>query len=103
MIIHTVVFKIRHPKESAEEQEFLRDGTALGKLPMVQNFHCFRQVSIKNNFEFGFSMEFASQKEYDAYNQHPEHVRFVETRWKPEIEDFLEIDYVTYNPSRVEC
>ena len=41
-------------------------------------------------------MEFASQQDYDVYNTHPEHVRFVETRWKPEVLDFIELDYVLY-------
>ena len=97
MIIHTVAFKIRHPNGSKEEQDFLRAGKALGKLPMVRNFQCFRQVSRKNDFEWGFSMEFKSQLEYDAYSDHPNHVDFVETRWKPEVEKFLEIDYVQYD------
>ena len=38
-------------------------------------------------------MEFADQAAYEAYNQHPDHVRFVQDRWLNEVEDFLEIDY----------
>jgi hypothetical protein len=38
-------------------------------------------------------MEFADTAAYEAYNQHPDHVRFVETRWVPEVDEFLEIDY----------
>ena len=30
---------------------------------------------------------------YAAYNEHPDHVRFVQERWLAEIADFLEIDY----------
>ena len=97
MIIHTVAFKTKHPQGSPEEQDFLKAGIALGELEMVENFQCFRQVSPKNDFEFGFSMEFESGSEYEAYNRHPEHVRFVETRWKPEVETFMEIDYVKYD------
>lgn len=66
---------------------------ALGDLPMVQSFRCFRQVSAKNDFDFGFSMEFVSEEDYQAYNQHPVHVAFVSTRWIPEVENFLELDY----------
>ncbi len=97
MIIHTVAFKTRHAIGSEEEKEFLRAGIALGKLPMVTNFKCYKQVSQKNDFQYGFFMEFASQDAYDAYNGHPDHVQFVETRWKPEVEDFLEIDYVDHD------
>lgn len=96
MIIHTVAFKTKHSQGSKEEVDFLRAGKALGNLPMVGNFQCYKQVSQKNEFEFGFSMEFASPIEYAAYNAHPDHVKFVETRWIPEVETFIEIDYVNY-------
>ena len=42
--------------------------------------------------------EFDSQEGYEAYNVHPEHVSFVEKRWKLEVAEFLEIDYVPFNP-----
>jgi hypothetical protein len=53
-------------------------------------------VGKKNTFTFGLSMEFASQQDYDAYNTHSDHVHFVEARWKPEVLDFIELDYVQY-------
>jgi hypothetical protein len=51
-------------------------------------------VSPKNAYTFGFSMEFANQADYDTYNDHPLHVAFVRDRWKVEVSDFMEIDYV---------
>ena len=41
-------------------------------------------------------MEFASTADYNTYNEHPIHVQFVETRWIPEVVDFMEIDYEPY-------
>jgi hypothetical protein len=41
-------------------------------------------------------MEFDSSADYDNYNSHPLHVEFVQTRWIPEVTDFMEIDYVPY-------
>ena len=38
-------------------------------------------------------MEFDGAEAYAAYNAHPDHVRFVEERWIPEVADFLEINY----------
>lgn len=95
MIRHTVVFTLKHAHGSLQEKAFLRDAKiALEAIPGVEKFEQLRQVSTKNDFEFGFSMEFADQAAYDAYNAHPKHVRFVEERWKREVQDFLEIDYV---------
>jgi hypothetical protein len=98
MIRHTVAFKLKHPSGSQAETSFLLAAQVLTRIPTVRNFEWLRQVSPKNKFAFGFSMEFASQQDYDAYNVHPEHMRFVETRWKPEVADFQEIDYVPFVP-----
>ena len=94
MIRHTVVFTLKHPQGSAEEKTFLEDAVVLTKIPTVQNFEQLKQVSTKNGYKFGFSMEFADQAAYDAYNDHPIHVAFVRDRWKTEVSDFMEIDYV---------
>lgn len=94
MIRHTVVFNLKHAHGSLQEKAFLRDALVLKEIPGVKKFEQLRQVSKKNDYEFGFSMEFADQAAYDAYNVHPKHVKFVEERWKREVERFLEIDYV---------
>ena len=99
MIRHTVAFKLKHPPASEAERAFLIAAKVLISIPTVRHFECLRQVGTKNNFDFGFSMEFASQSDYEAYNTHPEHVNFVETRWKPEVVDFVEIDYVPFEPA----
>jgi hypothetical protein len=93
MIRHTVVFRLKHPGDSPEEKDFLAAALALVKIPGVEKFEQLRQVSAKNDYSFGFSMEFADQAAYDGYNDHPVHVAFVRDRWMEEVEAFLEIDY----------
>ena len=94
MIRHTVVFTLKHAQGSAEEKKFLEDALVLTSIPTVQSFERLKQVSRKNAYKFGFSMEFADQADYDTYDSHPVHVAFVRDRWKTEVTDFLEIDYV---------
>lgn len=94
MIRHTVVFTLKHAHGSLQEKAFLRDAKVLAEIPGVEKFEQLRQVSPKNDYEFGFSMEFADQAAYDAYNSHPKHVKFVKERWEREVERFLEIDHV---------
>jgi quinol monooxygenase YgiN len=93
MIRHTVAFRLKHAKGSAEERAFLSAAEVLAKIPGVQKFEKLRQVSPKNEFSFGFSMEFADQAAYQGYNDHPEHTRFVKELWTPQVEKFLETDY----------
>ena len=71
----------------------VRDRAALEAIPGVEKFEQLRQVSKKNDYAFGFSMEFADQAAYDGYNAHPRHVKFVRDRWEREVSKFLEIDY----------
>lgn len=88
-----MVFKLKHRQDGAKEQDFLEAARKLAAIPGVENFECLKQISRKNNFEFGLSMEFANQQLYDQYNNHPDHVAFIQQRWLKEVEDFLEIDY----------
>lgn len=94
MIRHSVIFTLKHPAGSDQELAFLRDARILNDIPGVEKFEQLRQVSPKNDYAFGFSMEFADQAAYSAYDSHPHHVAFVRDRWVPEVEKFLEIDYV---------
>ena len=66
MIRHTVAFKLKHSSGSESEASFLKAAQVLTSIPTVRNFEWLRQVSPKNKFEFGFSMEFASQQDYDG-------------------------------------
>lgn len=92
-IRHTVVFTLKHEKDSPEEADFINDIKNLAAIPGVEKFEFMKQISKKNNYDYGLSMEFADQKAYDAYNQHPDHVAFVQNRWLKEVKEFMEIDF----------
>ncbi len=92
-IQHMVIFNLRYQEDSDEARKFLEDGRRiLTAIPVVQNFQAFKQVSEKNDYQYGFSMVFANQEDYNTYNEHPDHVAFVQDRWLKEVTDFLEID-----------
>src|SRR3954464_15981 len=92
-IRHMVVFAPVHPPGSEAERDFLAAAERLAAIPGVEAFELLAEVSPKNNYRFGISMEFADRPAYERYNGHPDHVRFVEERWLREVTDFLEIDY----------
>jgi Stress responsive A/B Barrel Domain len=94
MIRHTVVFNLKHAKGSLLENEFLEAADVLADIPGVEKFEKLKQISPKNDYAFGFSMEFKDQAAYSAYNVHPWHVAFVRDRWLLEVAQFMEIDYV---------
>jgi hypothetical protein len=97
MIRHTVVFKLKHPSGSPEEATFLRAISRLREIPIVKKFEVLRQISKKNSYQFGLSMEFDDQPELQTYKEHPDHVAFVTGPWKNEVTDYMEIDYQPIN------
>ncbi|MFC8679888.1 Dabb family protein [Microbacterium ureisolvens] len=94
-IQHTVVFRLAHAPGSSEEAEFLADArAALTSIPGVEDFRINRQVSPKSDLAHQFTMLFADDAAYQAYNDHPTHVSFVAERWVPEVAEFQEYDFV---------
>ena len=92
-IRHTVVFTLAHSAGSPAESDFLQAAERLASIPGVEAFELLAEVSPKNDYRFGISMEFSDRTAYERYNAHPEHVRFVQERWLSEVSDFLELDY----------
>ena len=66
----------------------------------MEAFELLAEVSPKNSYRFGISMEFADRAAYDGYNEHPDHVRFVQARWLAEVSDFLELYYAAVETGR---
>ena len=94
---HSVFFKLRYPKNSVEEKLFFEAVNTLIAIPGILNFQCIKQISTKNDFEYGIIMEFNTQQEYDFYASHPLHSEFVQQHWIPSVEKFMELDYETIN------
>ncbi|MET3942009.1 heme-degrading monooxygenase HmoA [Paenibacillus sp. PvP094] len=96
-ITHMVTFTLYAGKDTAEAEAFLKESAdALAVIPGVENFQVLRQVSAKNEFDYGFSMVFADQAAYEAYNEHPVHRKYVEERWEKEVSRFQEIDLINH-------
>lgn len=93
MIHHTVFFKFKVSLSEVEMQAFFKEANLLSAIPGVQNFQVLREISPKNDFEFGLSMVFENATVYKNYNDHPNHISFVQHYWLTMVEDFLEIDF----------
>jgi hypothetical protein len=92
-IRHAVVFKLKYVKGSAEEQDFLLAAQGLSHIPGVHRFEMLRQTGKKNTFEYCLSMEFDSNEAYGQYSASPIHATFVQTYWKRDVAEFLELDF----------
>lgn len=93
MIIHSVILKLKSELSSEDRQAFFDGVYTLSAIPNVQKFQVLKQISQKNKFEYGISMEFETMEQYETYSNHPIHVHFVQHFWIKSVEDFLEIDF----------
>ena len=97
MIEHTVCFTLVHPDGSQAERDFLEGArSVLTAVPGVQDFTVSRQVSPKSTLRFRFSMRFADEDAYRAYDAHPDHAGFIAQRWVPEVLEFQEFDFTAW-------
>ena len=73
-IRHTVAFALKHPEGTAQERDFIEAAEQLAAIPGVEEFELLDQVSPKNGYRFGISMEFADRSAYNRYNEHPDRI-----------------------------
>jgi len=64
MIQHSVIFSIKENIDTPRIKQFFKAAVELTKIPGVINFKSWKQVSKKNAFHYGMSMEFSTQEQY---------------------------------------
>ena len=96
MIHHSVIFTLNASVDEATKEQFFGAAKELATIAGVENFKCLKQVSAKNKFSFGLSMDFADELLYQQYNNHPLHIKFIGEQWLNYVEDYMEIDYLSY-------
>ena len=94
MIRHAVILRLKPLISPENKAAFLEASRQLARIPNVRNLEVLKQTSSKNPFEYGIIMEFDSQEQFDFYSNHPDHQAFIQDFWIPNVEDFLEIDYL---------
>jgi len=93
VIEHTVTFRLKQDTDATTEQKFLEAAGELASIEGVKEFAIRRQSSPKNSHQYGITMKFDSQGEYDFYSAHPMHEEFIEKFWLNYVEDFQEADF----------
>lgn len=93
-IRHMVVFNLKYDKDDPRNRGFMETAKKVfAGIPNAQNVMQCYEISPKNGYDYGFSFDFMTPDDYTAYNNHPDHCKFVEERWNNEVTDFMEIDF----------
>ena len=92
-IKHMVIFSLKDTDQANVEYFLDHSRKVLSNIPGVKDFEVSKQVSLKNSFQYGFSMLFGDEAKYKAYNEHPDHIDYVKNIWLNYVKEFLEIDF----------
>jgi len=97
MITHVVVFWLDKPFGENREK-LLAAARELGEIPGCENFRTGVAVPsargvVDDSFAVAISMDFADQAAADAYQGHPDHLRFVQEAVKPMVKRFVVYDF----------
>lgn len=87
-----VIFNLKYEAGSKEAEAFLKDVHQLTLIPVVKQFRAFR-LRPNNPFDYGISMMFDNQADYNAYIAHPVHHEVEQTHWRSAATHSLVIDY----------
>jgi hypothetical protein len=90
---HSVIFSFFENIDIQRLNNFFLAAKELNTIPGVLNYKQWKQVSKKNSFQYGLSMEFYSEEDFQKYNNHPIHSKFINEQWIPCVSDFMEIDF----------
>lgn len=98
MITHVVVFWTDKPQDEGRARLLEGAETYLASIPGVENFRYGASVSsnravVDDSFAMAISMDFSDQEAADAYQSHPNHVKFIEDYVKPLSKRFLAYDF----------
>lgn len=83
-------FRLKHETGSEAETEFLREYSALGSVPGVENFELMREITPKewSTCEWVVMWEFADLAAHTAFHEHPAHHKFVAEYWNTGVAEF---------------
>jgi Stress responsive A/B Barrel Domain len=98
-IRHAGLLKFKADVTELQKLAFFKALKELEQIKGVKKMEISKQISPKNSYEYGFSMEFANDEIYKTYNVHPSHDAFVQNYWLKYVEDFMEIDTVQMDNS----
>jgi hypothetical protein len=92
-IHHSVFFKLTHEIGSVREKLFFDETRELLQATGITSYQIVRKIGLKNGFDYGLIVTFPGRETYDAYSLHPAHLRYVSSVWKPQVKEFIEIDW----------
>jgi len=98
---HVIIYNIEPGAESQVDAMMARGTEVLAGIPGVRRVVSGWAVSEKPKYRFCWIVEFAHKKVIESYREHPDHVRFANSVFRPIAEDRISIDFAEADPTSV--
>ena len=92
-VAHVILYKPDNGRESDVPAMMAQGRAVLGGIPGVRQVATGQAVTPGAPYPYCWLVRFAQAPVIDSYRQHPAHVRFAETEFRPLAHDRISIDY----------
>jgi len=90
---HVIIYNVEHGSESQVDTMMTRGTEILAAIPGVRRVISGWAVSENAKFRFSWIVEFAHKKVIESYREHPNHVSFANSLFRPIAGDRVSIDF----------
>ena len=98
MFSHVVIFWTHPDKANAADELLAGAEKYLRSIPGLLSFHVGRMVKshrdvVDQSYQVALNLQFADKKTQDEYQDHPQHIEFVEKVFKPNCQRVVVYDF----------
>jgi len=90
---HVIVFNVEAADEAQVEAIMARGRDVLGGIPGVRRVFTGRAIPDRARFRYCWLVQFAHARVADSYREHPDHLAFANTLFRPVAADRITIDF----------
>lgn len=90
---HVITYNVEHGSESQVDTMMAQGAEVLAGIPGVRRVVSGRAVSENPKYRFCWIVEFAHKRVIESYRDHPEHVAFANSLFRPIADDRVSIDF----------
>ncbi|MEM3382736.1 MAG: Dabb family protein [Nitrososphaerales archaeon] len=93
MIKHIVLFNLKASTIKQFDQFVKTTKETLSKIPGVQNLSVGLSIKPDARYNYSITMDFDNERLLKEYREHPIHVKYRDEYFKPNIEEYISLDY----------
>ena len=97
-IRHGCLLNVNYEEGSLKFKELFDEARKMSDaIPMVKEYHQYKQTDDACPYGYGFIQEFNSVEDYQKFFEHPKHIEYGEKYWAAGAKDFMDINFIEFD------